>query len=128
MLINLQTRVIEAEFHTYVRPTELPILSKFCTSFTGVTQNAVDKGVLLAEAIHLFHDWVNSFYFAKGLILIDDEKRKQNTVLITWTDYDLGIYLRKECKRKCIERPAYFNNWIDLRAFYSVRESITFDT
>lgn len=68
----------------------------------------------------MFDEWVNSFYFEKGLILIDNGQRKQNTVLITWTDLDLGVYLPGECLRKCIERPPYFAEWIDLRDFYSV--------
>lgn len=120
VLINLKTRVIEAEFHTYIRPVELPSLSTFCTSFTGVTQEAVNNGVLLADALRMFNDWVNDFYFEKGLILIDDGHRKQNTVLITWTDLDLGVYLPGECQRKGIERPPYFAKWIDLRDLYSV--------
>lgn len=120
VLINLKTRVIEAEFHTYIRPTEIPTLSTFCTSFTSVTQEAVNNGVLLVDALRMFNDWVNDFYFEKGLILIDDGHRKQNTVLITWTDLDLGVYLPGECRRKSIERPSYFSKWIDLRDIYSV--------
>lgn len=120
VLINLKTRVIEAEFHTYIRPTELPSLSAFCTTFTGVTQEIVNDGVQLADALRMFDDWVKDFYFEKGLILIDDGQRKRNTVLITWTDLDLGVYLPGECRRKGIDLPSYFAEWIDLRDLYSV--------
>lgn len=107
-----------------MRPTENPELSKFCKSFTGINQEDVDGGVLLGEAIQMFHNWVNSFYFAKGLILMDEGNKKQNTVLITWSDFDLGIYLAGECERKSIPRPAYFDIWIDIRELYKVREFI----
>lgn len=120
VLLNLQTRVIEADFHTFVKPTEIPELSEFCTNYTGITQNDVDNGVHLSEAIQKFHQWIRSFRYTKDLVLIDDSIRKQNTVLITWTDFDLGIYIRSECERKHIKLPAYFNKWIDLRDYYSV--------
>lgn len=119
MLLNLQTRVIEADFHTFVRPTEIPQLSEFCTSYTGIKQEDVDNGVYLSDALRMFHEWIRSLR-AKDLVLIDDSIRKQNTVLVTWTDFDLGIYLSKECERKSIRLPAYFNRWIDLRDYYSV--------
>lgn len=120
MLLNLQSRVIEADFHTFIRPTEEPILSEFCRNYTGITQNDVDNGVILSDAIKQFHEWIQSFRFSKGIILMDDGKRKQNTVFVTWTDFDLGIYLPKECTRKHIKLPPYFDKWIDLRDYYSV--------
>lgn len=119
VLINLQNHVIEAEFHTFIRPTENPTLSDFCTTFTGITQETVDEGVSLAQALEMFDRWVNGFRFSKDITLIDGTK-KQNTVLITWTDLDLGVYLPRECDRKSIIRPEYFRQWIDLRDFYSV--------
>lgn len=118
--MNLQSRVIEADFHTFVRPTEEPKLSEFCKNYTGITQEDVDKGVTLAEAIRKFHEWIASFRFSKGIVLQDDSKRKQNTVFITWTDFDLGIYLPTESARKKIKLPSYLNKWIDLRDYYSV--------
>lgn len=120
VLLNLQTCIIEADFHTFVRPTENPTLSKFCQSFTGINQEDLDKGVLLGEAIEMFHNWVKSFYFSKGLRLKDEGKKKQNTVLITWSDFDLGIYLLNECERKNIPRPDFFDMWIDIRELYKV--------
>lgn len=120
MLLNLQSRVIEADFHTYVRPTEQPKLSEFCKNYTGITQSDVDNGILLPEAIRKFHEWIRSYRFSKGIVLMDDATQKQNTVFITWTDLDLGIYLPRESARKKFKLPAYFNRWIDSRDYYSV--------
>lgn len=120
MLLNLHSRVIEADFHTFVRPTEHPKLSEFCQNYTGISQADVDNAPTLPEVLRMFHKWIESFRFAKDIVLMDDSKRKQNTVIITWTDFDLGIYLPTECERKKISSPKYFNKWIDLRDYYSV--------
>lgn len=120
VLLNLQSRVIEADFHTFIRPTEEPKLSDFCRNYTGISQTDVDTAPTLSEAIRKFHEWIESFRFSKGIVLMDDNKRKQNTVFITWTDFDLGIYLPTESARKNIKLPKYFNKWIDLRDYYSV--------
>lgn len=121
-MLNLQSRVIEADFHTFVRPTEEPKLSEYCKNYTGITQQDVDNAVTLPEAIRKFHEWIASFRFAKGIVLMDDPKRNQtqNTVFITWTDFDLGIYLPTESARKNFKLPSYFSKWIDLRDYYSV--------
>lgn len=120
MLLNLQSHVIEADFHTFVRPTEELKLSEFCKNYTGISQDDVNNAPLLQDAIKKFHQWIESFRFSKGIVLKDDATRKQNTVFITWTDFDLGIYLPTECARKNLKRPSYFNKWIDLREYYSV--------
>ena len=39
-----------AVFHSYVMPTEEPILSKFCTELTGINQDKVNEG------------WFNTFF------------------------------------------------------------------
>ncbi|XP_031636302.1 ERI1 exoribonuclease 2-like [Contarinia nasturtii] len=120
VLLNLQSHVIEADFHTFVRPTEEPKLSEFCKDYTGISQDDVNNAPLLQEAIRKFHQWIESFRFEKGIVLMDDATRKQNTVFITWTDFDLGIYLPTECGRKNVKYPSYFNKWIDLREYYSL--------
>lgn len=127
VLLNLQSRVIEADFHTFVRPTEQPKLSEFCKNYTGITQDDVDNAPTLAEVLRMFHEWIQSFRHSKGIVLMDDTKRKQNTVFITWTDFDLGIYLPTESGRKKIKLPPYMSRWIDLRDYYSVSISDTCD-
>lgn len=95
-------------------------MSEFCQNYTGISQADVDSAPTLPEVLRMFHKWIESFRYAKDIVLMDDSKRKQNTVIITWTDFDLGIYLPTECERKKISSPAYFNKWIDLRDYYSV--------
>lgn len=127
MLLNLHSRVIEADFHSFVRPTEHPKLSEFCQNYTGISQDDVDNAPTLPEVLRMFHKWIESFRHAKDIVIMDDSKRKQNTVIITWTDFDLGIYLPTECERKNISTPAYFSKWIDLRDYYSVSIHLIYD-
>lgn len=36
-------------------------------------------------------------------------------------DWDLGVCLQYECKRKQLHKPDVLNSWIDLRSTYRVR-------
>lgn len=58
VLVSLKTGKIEKEFHTYCRPVELPELSDYCKNLTGITQETVDKGDLLADVIEEFRVWM----------------------------------------------------------------------
>lgn len=44
-----------------------------------------------------------------------------NVPLYCALDWDLGVCLQYECKRKQLHKPDVFNNWIDLRSTYRVR-------
>ncbi|XP_077935693.1 ERI1 exoribonuclease 2 isoform X2 [Gasterosteus aculeatus] len=37
---------------------------------------------------------------------------------VTWSDWDLGVCLQYECKRKQLHKPDVLNSWIDLRSTY----------
>lgn len=41
-----------------------------------------------------------------------------NCALATWSDWDLGVCLLKECERKRLKKNAYFDQWIDTKAIY----------
>ena len=52
-------------FHSFVRPTERPRLSDFCTGLTGVTQAQVDAAPTLPQVLDAVHAWLAS----RGLLL-----------------------------------------------------------
>ncbi|XP_030381969.1 ERI1 exoribonuclease 2-like [Scaptodrosophila lebanonensis] len=120
VLMNMKTGMIEAEFHKYVMPVESPKLSSYCTQLTGIQQHTVDNGVLLKVALMMFHEWLRRELGARNLCL--PKMRRENVVgncaLVTWTDWDFGICLSKECIRKDMQKPSYFDQWIDARAIY----------
>lgn len=61
VLINMENGEIEKEFHRYVRPTEMPELSEYCITLTGITQDTVDNGTMIInDVIEEFRLWVRN--------------------------------------------------------------------
>ncbi|NXI57149.1 ERI2 exoribonuclease, partial [Chloroceryle aenea] len=123
VLLNTSTGEIESEFHTYVQPQEHPILSDFCTELTGITQNQVDEGVPLNICLSQFLKWIQKLQKEKKILFSTDTLSNSTSEakacsFVTWTDWDLGVCLQYECKRKQLRKPDIFNSWIDLKATY----------
>ncbi|XP_075022149.1 ERI1 exoribonuclease 2 [Calonectris borealis] len=123
VLLNTSTGEIESEFHTYVQPQEHPILSEFCTELTGITQNQVDEGVPLNICLSQFLKWIQKVQKEKKIIFSSDipshsTSEAKPCTFVTWTDWDLGVCLQYECKRKQLRKPDILNSWIDLKATY----------
>ncbi|NXH21240.1 ERI2 exoribonuclease, partial [Bucco capensis] len=123
VLLNTSTGETESEFHTYVQPQEHPILSEFCTELTGITQERVDEGVPLNICLSQFLKWIEKIQKEKRIIFSTDilsnsTSEAKACTFVTWTDWDLGVCLHYECKRKQLRKPDIFNSWIDLKATY----------
>ncbi|XP_010127392.1 PREDICTED: ERI1 exoribonuclease 2, partial [Chlamydotis macqueenii] len=123
VLLNTSTGETESEFHTYVQPQEHPILSEFCTELTGITQNQVDEGVPLNICLSQFLKWIQNIEKEKKIIfsadvLSNSTSEAKPCTFVTWTDWDLGVCLHYECKRKQLRKPDFLNSWIDLKATY----------
>ncbi|NWU84492.1 ERI2 exoribonuclease, partial [Onychorhynchus coronatus] len=123
VLLNTSTGEIESEFHKYVQPQEHPILSEFCTKLTGITQNQVDEGVPLNICLSEFMKWIQKIQKEKKIIFSTDTQSNfsleaKACTFVTWTDWDLGVCLQYECKRKQLRKPNILNSWIDLKATY----------
>ncbi|XP_075370780.1 LOW QUALITY PROTEIN: ERI1 exoribonuclease 2 [Mycteria americana] len=101
VLLNTSTGETESEFHTYVQPQEHPVLSEFCTELTGLTQQplcfACTK-TLLAQSVSLcfLSSSTGRYYYVD--------------------EWDFGVCLQYECKRKQPRKPDTLNSWIDLKA------------
>ncbi|XP_015271603.1 PREDICTED: ERI1 exoribonuclease 2 [Gekko japonicus] len=125
VLLNTSNGEIESEFHMYVQPQEHPILSEFCTELTGITQNQVDEGVPLPICLSQFSKWIQKIQKEKKVVF--DSVRSNVAAsggklcaFVTWSDWDLGVCLQYECKRKQLRKPDILNSWIDLRATYKL--------
>ncbi|XP_052535763.1 ERI1 exoribonuclease 2 isoform X2 [Tympanuchus pallidicinctus] len=123
VLLNAATGRIEAEFHAFVQPQEQPVLSEFCTALTGVTQKQVDEGVPLHICLSQFLKWLQEIQKEKKFLFISEIPSNaipetKLCAFVTWTDWDLGVCLHYECKRKQLRKPGIFNSWIDLKATY----------
>uniref|UniRef100_A0A3Q3WZ88 ERI1 exoribonuclease 2 n=1 Tax=Mola mola TaxID=94237 RepID=A0A3Q3WZ88_MOLML len=125
VLLNTSTGEVESEFHAYVQPQEHPVLSEFCTELTGITQMQVESGIPLQICLSRFNRWLQNLQFNMGVIFpnkqpippVPSASQKLCTFL-TWSDWDLGVCLQYECKRKQLHKPDVLNSWIDLRSTY----------
>ncbi|ESR39696.1 hypothetical protein CICLE_v10027071mg, partial [Citrus x clementina] len=104
VVVSGVTGDIIACFQTYVRPTFDPLLTDFCKELTGIQQHQVDNGVTLGEALYFHDKWL----LQMGL-------SNTNFSVVAWSDWDCQVMLESECRIKKIQKPAYFNRWINLR-------------
>ncbi|XP_040853610.1 ERI1 exoribonuclease 2-like isoform X1 [Ochotona curzoniae] len=125
VLLSTSTGEIESEFHVYVQPQEHPILSEFCKELTGIQQVQVDEGVPLKICLSQFCKWIHKIQQQKKIIFTTGTSEPSTSevkpcTFVTWSDWDLGVCLEYECKRKQLLKPIFFNSWIDLRATYKL--------
>ncbi|EES18178.1 ERI1 exoribonuclease 2 [Sorghum bicolor] len=108
VLVDGATGRTLSTFRTYVRPRHHPRLTDFCRDLTGITQGDVDAGVTLAEALGMHDRWLEAHGAKLGKLAV-----------VTWGDWDCRTMLEGECRFKGIEKPHYFDDWINLRLPFS---------
>lgn len=120
ILVATETGRILSEFHQYVQPIESPQLSAFCTRLTGISQQTCDASAPLQSVLLQFNEWLRTVCHEHRLLLPKRSARNKvgNTALASWSDWDFGVCLANECDRKRVQKPAYFDQWCDLRAIY----------
>ncbi|KAL6111007.1 eri2 [Pungitius sinensis] len=125
VLLNTSTGEIQSEFHAYVQPQEHPVLSEFCTELTGITQSQVEAGIPLHICLSRFSRWLQKLQLEMGVVFPNRAQRssapspsQKLCAFVTWSDWDLGVCLQFECKRKQLHKPDVLNSWIDLRSTY----------
>lgn len=93
VLFNLQTGATEGEFHRYVRPVEIPILSDYCKNLTGISQSEVNSATTLQEVLKEFNVWIKKTIKEKDLIMpkTNSSNMDGNCCLVTWTNWDILI-------------------------------------
>jgi inhibitor of KinA sporulation pathway (predicted exonuclease) len=51
VIVDCRQKKIVDRFRTYIKPVVHPNLYPFCTELTGITQDKVDAGILLEDAL-----------------------------------------------------------------------------
>ncbi|XP_029424507.1 ERI1 exoribonuclease 2 isoform X6 [Nannospalax galili] len=125
VLLNASTGEIESEFHAYVQPQEHPTLSEFCMELTGIKQAQIDEGVPLKICLSQFCKWIHRIQQQKKIIFAAEASEPTTSevklcAFVTWSDWDLGVCLEYECRRKQLLKPVFLSSWIDLRATYKL--------
>lgn len=106
VLLCGRTNECVAEFQSYVKPTDNPKLSEFCTKLTGITQDLVDAAPPFTKVLARFEKWLAHF---------DDSANFQNTIFVTDGPWDLRDFIGKQCRASDIKRPKYMRKWVDIR-------------
>jgi len=113
LLVSADTHRVIDEFRSMVRPTERPVLTRFCTTLTSIEQCDVDHAPTLEEVLVLFDTWLASH----GV----DEA---GAVSVWCGDWDLNTCLPNECRRKGLTNlvPPVLREWCNLKV--PLREEI----
>eukprot|EP00755_Sulcionema_specki_P005352 Sspe_Gene.32555::Locus_15945_Transcript_1_1_Confidence_1.000_Length_1102::g.32555::m.32555/K18416/THEX1, ERI1; 3'-5' exoribonuclease 1 len=107
---------IGARFHSYVRPVKNPVLTEFCTSLTGITQDKVDAAPTLPEVLLNVDAWIQStFQSSDRLIFASDGP------------WDLRDFLWKKSvlEHGLREVPSYLYQWVNLRSEFARVNGVT---
>jgi 3'-5' exoribonuclease 1 len=112
-------RIVD-EFRVFVRPTERPVLSDFCTTLTGITQAEVEgkEAVTIDVALARFDAWLRKHDLVRDRVPTrrgEGEEEGKRWAILTDGPWDMQRFLIPECKRKGINLPAYCQQWINLR-------------
>uniref|UniRef100_A0A453EJU8 Exonuclease domain-containing protein n=1 Tax=Aegilops tauschii subsp. strangulata TaxID=200361 RepID=A0A453EJU8_AEGTS len=111
VLVDAATGRLESAFRRYIRPKHHPVLTQFCRDLTGIRQEDVDGGVDLGQALRLHDAWLEAATTGVGT-----KRCGGRLAVVTWGDWDCRTMLEFECRFKGIEKPSYFDRWINLRA------------
>lgn len=113
VLLDTDTRQITREYQAMVKPAQLPLLGRYCIALTGISQDEVDMGVPLNEAL----GQLAAMYALDGM------------VFSSWGFYDQR-QIERECARKGIPN-AFAKDHISLKhnhaSFYGLAHPLGMD-
>ena len=101
VLLDLRTGREARHFHAFVKPTERPVLSDFCSRLTGIDQATVDKAETLDRVLVEFGAWLDEFAGEDYALAADCQS-------------DLRHFLLPECRRKKIRVRDAWRCWVDI--------------
>ena len=100
IVLDLSTLEVVDRLEQFVKPVRKPILSEFCKNLTTITQEQVDGGISLQEALHTHHTFCQQY---------------PNSILVTCGDWDLRTMLPEDCRDKNLRIPEYYRRWVNIK-------------
>lgn len=97
LVFDIKTNSIIDKFHTYVRPTNYPMLSEFCKRIARVDQTVINNAPILEYVL-----WLAEKFIAKY----------PNSAFITDGNWDLRVQLMNQLRRDNIELSERFTTRI----------------
>jgi 3'-5' exoribonuclease 1 len=118
VFLNARTLEVEMEFRRFVRPTEKPMLSAFCTELTGIEQSSTDKADTLDVVLREFEKFLSD-HGLKGQGAERAENATRTFAIATDGPWDVLAFLRKECQRKALPLQPYWSHFVDVRHWFA---------
>lgn len=99
-------------FHQYVKSKIHPQLTPFCSEFTGILQEQLEKAKEFPQVLAEFDDWVANDFHLKSQLF---GKSTKNFAFVTCGSWDLKRMLPLQCELSGIPVPDYMKQWINLK-------------
>ncbi|KAL4438355.1 hypothetical protein ABPG74_009778 [Tetrahymena malaccensis] len=111
VILDVQNKkIMDNYFQHFIKTQVITELNPQCIEITGITQEQVDNGVILQEAIKQL-----DIFLKKNQIL------ESKFTFITCGDYDLGKCLMREALYKKINIPDYLKNYINVKKVFPLQ-------
>lgn len=108
VLLDARTGKVAGEFHRYAKPVKHQILSHYCTSLTGITQDTVNAASTFNKVVYDVLAWLKEKASGADVLFVADG---------TW---DMQDILPKQWAKSCPDEayPEVFENHMDLRDLF----------
>jgi ERI1 exoribonuclease 3 len=90
----------------YVKPKRNPVISEFCEKLTGITQQTIDQGVSLKNAVWKHHEWLVS------------HTDKENVTILTCGEWDLRTMLPMDLKSTGLKAPSVYKRFVNVKDLF----------
>ena len=111
-----------AVFHSFVRPTERPKLTGFCTELTGITQATVDSAPTLPTVLNQLYAFLQQHDLTFPSTTPPPPTASAASISCCWLcdgQSDLHHFLHAEVSRKRLSTPAsLFSHYCDIRLVF----------
>jgi inhibitor of KinA sporulation pathway (predicted exonuclease) len=104
-VVDISTKQIIDEYHTYIKPIIHPILTNFCTNLTGIKQKTVNNGKLLITVLNEVSEFI---------------KKYPDSIFVTHGDWDLKTILPTQIKKLKLNVNKRFSNWLNIKNEYEL--------
>ncbi|OZC11177.1 SAP domain protein [Onchocerca flexuosa] len=111
ILVDVRKKEIVDIFHSYVRPLVNPQLSEFCSAFTGITQEMVDKASPFIDVLDSFRAWMQSHRLGQ---------KDVRYAFVTDGPWDIAKFFQMQCiQSKLNAVPHDFRFYINIRRSFA---------
>ncbi|XP_059165844.1 3'-5' exoribonuclease 1-like [Physella acuta] len=109
VLIDTKNNAVCNVFQRFCKPNVNPILTDFCTSLTGISQQQVDKAKDFTQVFAEFEEWM----------AIHKLGTEHEFAILTDGPWDMARFLKTQTELSGIPFPRWAKQWINLRKAYT---------